>query len=423
MSSLIDQFKSILKKKGTGKTMSKHMDESDINFVLKNMKSNDISLTTRSTLLTAWIMLDKTENEQNALNHLLTNKIELLPKELWFLIGKPDLETDQVIHTAIEGNATSKQTINRLFDQYFANLVPDYKLASFLEALRLKEETFEENTAIFDYFRTKTTQVELDTPILIDIATPYDGFNRTYFLQPFVCALIASVGIPSILHGVKEVSPKKGISTHKLLLEANKNPELKLDDVKNQIMDQNIGWGYIDQGQFCSPLYKLNQLRVDMVKRPVLATIEKWLQPIKANSTVCLTGFTHPPYKQKTIDIIDYANCYESLILVRGVEGSTLLPPDRRTPYITMTQNKNPNFLFMSPNDHDFDENPIENQDPTKSLAAGIDALTEKNKQLTDYIIYQALVIANAAGREVTKTDLRKAIESGKALDHWDKSH
>ena len=222
---------------------------------------------------------------------------------------------------------------------------------------------------------------------------------------------------------LKKCRPKKGISTHKLLLEANKNPELTINDVENQIMDQNIGWGYIDQSQFCSPLYKLNQLRVDMVKRPVLATIEKWLQPIKANSTVCLTGFTHPPYKQKTIDIIDYANCYESLILVRGVEGSTLLPPDRRTPYITMTKNMGPDFLFMSPNDHDFDEHPIENQDPDKSLAAGIDALTGKNKKLTDYIIYQALVIANAAKRGITKPDLTKAIESGKALDHWNKSH
>ena len=304
MSSLIDEFKSILKKKGTGKTMSKHMDESDISFVLKNMVSNKIPLTTRATLLTAWIMLDKTENEQNAFNHLLTNKIDLLPKELWFLIDKTDLEIDQIIHTAMTGNAASKQTVHRLFDQYFANLVPDYKLASFLEALRLKEETFEENTAIFDYFRTKTTQVELDIPILIDIASPYDGFNRSYFLQPFVSALLASVGIPSILHGVKEVSPKKGISTHKLLLEANKNPELTINDVENQIMDQNIGWGYIDQSQFCSPLYKLNQLRVDMVKRPVLATIEKWLQPIKANSTVCLTGFTHPLINKKPLILL-----------------------------------------------------------------------------------------------------------------------
>ena len=423
MISLTDTFKTILKKKGTGKTMSKHMDESDINFVLKNMRSSEIPLTTRSTLLTAWIMLDKTAEELKGFNQLLANKTDLLPQELWYLIDKLTLEADQIIHTTIAGNATSKQTINHLFDQYYASQLPNYKLASFLEALRLKEETFEENTAIFDYFRTKTTQVELDIPILIDIATPYDGFNRSYFLQPFVCALLASVGIPSILHGVKEVSPKKGISTHKLLLEANKNPELTLNEVKNQIMDQNIGWSYVDQSQFCPQLYKLNQLRVDMVKRPVLATIEKWLQPVKSASTVCLTGFTHPPYKQKTIDIIDYANCYESLILVRGVEGSTLLPPDRRTPYITMAQNKTPDVLFMSPNDHDFDEHPIENQDPNKSLTAGIDALNGKNNQLTDYIIYQALVIANAVGRAITKADLTKAIESGKAFDHWNKSH
>ena len=44
------------------------------------------------------------------------------------------------------------------------------------------------------------------------------------------------------------------------------------------------------------------------------------------------------------MDIIQHANCYDQLILVRGVEGSTLLPPDRRAPFITMAK------------DHDFNQ-------------------------------------------------------------------
>ncbi|MEK9726906.1 MAG: hypothetical protein VW397_02235 [Candidatus Margulisiibacteriota bacterium] len=423
MSDNSNRFKAILKKKGTGKTMSKHMDSSDVNFVTEQLVTNEIPLTTRATLLTAWIMLDKTDDEQKGLTNLIVNRFDLLPKELWYLIDEPISPIDTNIHNAINGKAISPNHVKTIFNEYYANNLPDYKLATFLEALRLKEETFEENTTIYDYFRNKTTEIEIETPILLDIATPYDGFNRNYFLQPFVSALLAAAGIPSILHGVKEVSPKKGVSTHKVLKEANKNVNFTLDDIKRQIETPNIGWGYIDQNQFCNALYKLNELRVNMVKRPVLATIEKWLRPVKANKTVCLTGFTHPPYKQKTLDIINHAKKYESLILIRGVEGSTLLPPDRRTPFITMEMSKVPDFSFRSPKDFDFEEQVIELQDPEETLTAGLQALSGKNEILSRYLCYQVLSVSQSIGKPVTMSDLGQLIRSGKALEHWNNAH
>ena len=49
--------------------------------------------------------------------------------------------------------------------------------------------------------------MDLNIPLLIDIATPYDGLIGIIFTT-FLAALLASIGIPSILHGVKEVSRK-----------------------------------------------------------------------------------------------------------------------------------------------------------------------------------------------------------------------
>ena len=217
MSHFLDQFKQILKKKGTGKTMSKHMNESDIRFVLDHFLSTDVPLSTKATLLTAWIMLDKTPEEHLGLEQVIQNKATILPKPLHFLFNPNDSTIDHAIHQAIKGNEISSQVIRSVFNEFLVDTLPDYKLASFLEALRLKEETFNENTTIFDIFRAHTNQMELDIPLLLDIATPYDGFNRSYFLQPFVCALLAAAGIPSVIHGVHEVSPKKGMNPHKLL--------------------------------------------------------------------------------------------------------------------------------------------------------------------------------------------------------------
>ena len=264
--------------------------------------------------------------------------------------------------------------------------------------------------------------MDLNIPLLIDIATPYDGFNRHYFLQPFLAALLASIGIPSILHGVKEVSPKNGMNTHKLFLMADKNPLKQMADVKQDILSGHIGWGYIDQATFCPELHALIPTRIDMVKRPVLATIEKWLQPFSAERTICLTGFTHPPYKQKTIDMIKYSDIYDDLILVRGIEGSTLLPYDRRAPFIVSQKHKEPVFDFISPSDVSHTAHELAEQDPNNSLINGIEALTGKNPSLSDYLCYQALVIGKAIGYDTIKmtSELENAITSGKALSHWD---
>ena len=114
-------------------------------------------------------------------------------------------------------------------------------------------------------------------------------------------------------------------------------------------------------------------IRRAMVKRPVLSTIEKWLSPIRGHRTVCLTGFTHSGYKKKTIDIVQKANAFNDLILVRGVEGSTLLPYDRRCPLITSQGAYEPSFDFISPGD--VGHTPLLLDDQSPILFAGCDAL------------------------------------------------
>jgi anthranilate phosphoribosyltransferase len=426
MESVSDQFKKIIKSKGTGKTMSKHMDTHQIAFVLSHLNHPDIPLARRATLLTALCMLKNTPEETQLLNQLKSDPTTYLPPELhYFFNPDPNNSTDTHIHTLLQHNPLSKQTITTLFSN--ATTLPAEKMATILEALRLKEETTEENTAIIDYFKSSISPTQLNIPQLIDIATPYDGFNRSYFLQPFVCALLASIGIPSVIHGVHEVSPKQGLTTHKLLKKAHKNPLKSIQDVANAIENPDIGWGYIDQSIFCPELYNYNQIRIDMVKRPVLATIEKWLHPFAATHTLCVTGFTHPPYKQKTLDIIAHTKTYQQLLLVRGVEGSTLLPPDRRTPYITASLTKDNTYTtdhaFMAPKDLDYETITIPDQAPEDSLEKGIEGLSNPDSPIADYLCYQALAICNALEKDIpnTRIKLESAIASGSALDHWER--
>lgn len=418
MTTLTDQFKAIVKRKGTGKTMSKHLSASDIAFVMRHLNNSTVPLATRATILTAWIMLDRTDDEHHYLSAIMERPAECLPQDLHYLIHPTSDPSDQLLAQLMRFESLSDAQIPQLYAILDDHDVPSHRLAVLFESLRLKEETLLENMAIHSYFSNHTHRMRVNVPLLVDMATPYDGFNRTAFLQPFLCALLASVGIPTVIHGLREVSPKQGMTTHKLFLAAGKNPYKPLATVTADIEHPMIGWGYVDQSVACPALHRLVPLRVDMVKRPALATIEKWLMPIQSPRTICMTGYTHPPFKQKTLAILNQFNAFDAVILTRGIEGSTLLPMDRRAPWILSTKTHPPRHNFMSPTQLELPLTDIEST-PSDSIPLGLAALSGKHPIVQSWLTYQALAIASAIGHPLTRSDVDRAIHTGDALARW----
>ena len=80
--------------------------------------------------------------------------------------------------------------------------------------------------------------------------------------------------------------------------------------------------------------------------------------------------------------MVGHGQKYNQLLLVRGVEGSTLLPFDRRAPFITMQQKHEPDFDFMSPETVGVEPEALIDQDPSDSLEIGVKALQRGAHQL-----------------------------------------
>ena len=72
-----------------------------------------------------------------------------------------------------------------------------------------------------------------------------------------------------------------------------------------------------------------------MVKRPVLATIEKLCPVFIAQHNSIVTGYTHPPYKEKSIQLCSDGSDYQKYVIVRGTEGSSEINPNKRTRIIS----------------------------------------------------------------------------------------
>ena len=74
----------------------------------------------------------------------------------------------------------------------------------------------------------------------------------------------------------------------------------------------------------CAPkLYELKDLRSEIIKRPVITTIEVLANPIKAKNTHFVTGYVHKPYPPIYLMLARNAG-FDSSIVIRGTEGGVV---------------------------------------------------------------------------------------------------
>lgn len=216
--------------------------------------------------------------------------------------------------------------MNAVLDQQ----VDPVQAAIFLIALRMKRETDDEFCGVLDAVLEKTNTVTADVEEVVDIADPYDGYNRTLPSSPLLAPLLAAFGMPAFTHGVETMGPKYGITHRQVLREIGVPVDLSPEAAAARISDPNIGWAYIDQSQFSPKVHALTELRTKIVKRPVLTTVEVLASPIHGkNKTHFVTGYVHKPYPRIYALLARHAG-FDSALLVRGVEGG-VVPSLRQT--------------------------------------------------------------------------------------------
>ena len=194
----------------------------------------------------------------------------------------------------------------------------------FMIALRMKRETDDEQRGVLDAVRDATQHVVADVDEVVDIADPYDGYNRCLPSSPFLPVVLAECGVPAVSHGLDAVGPKFGVTHRHVMQAAGIAVDLSPAAAAARLSDPNIGWTYIDQRAFVPKLHDLVPLRGTIVKRQVLTTVEVLARPIHGrNKTHLVTGYVHKPYPRIYALLARHAG-FNSALLVRGVEGGVV---------------------------------------------------------------------------------------------------
>lgn len=205
----------------------------------------------------------------------------------------------------------------------------------FLIALRMKRETDDELTGILEAINEGITPLQVQVEHLLTIVDPYDGYLRGLPLAPFLPAVLAACGLPTLTHGVDAMGPKFGASHAMVLRAAGLDPAIDRQAAATQLESAACGWAYLPQQQLAPELAALTDLRTRIVKRPCLTTIEvavRSLVPLSASHLV--TGFVHKPYPPIYAKLAADAG-FASSILVRGVEGGVVPSLSQAARYFT----------------------------------------------------------------------------------------
>lgn len=201
------------------------------------------------------------------------------------------------------------------------NAVDPVQSAIFLIALRMKRETDDENKGILDGIRDQAISVVADVDEVLDLSDPYNGYNRSLPAAPFLPAVMAACGVATVSHGVETMSPKFGITHHRVLKAAGKDISLSVQQAADQLSNSDIGWSYVDQKAYCPALHNLTALRSNIVKRQAITTVEVLIGPVRGkNKTHYMSGYVHKPYTRVYAMLARHAD-FDSCLMIRGVEG------------------------------------------------------------------------------------------------------
>ncbi len=201
------------------------------------------------------------------------------------------------------------------------------QVAVFLIGLRMKRETDDEYLGLLDALAAATTMATAATDDVAILADPFDGYNRCLPAAPFLPAVLAACGLPTVSTGVDSLGPKYGVTHRQVLAAAGKKVDATPADAAAALA--GAGWAYCDQASYAPTLHDLIPLRRLIIKRQALTTVETLARPVAGKlRTHYLSGFVHAPYP-RIYAMLARAAGFSSATIARGVEGG-LIPSLRQ---------------------------------------------------------------------------------------------
>ena len=194
--------------------------------------------------------------------------------------------------------------------------------------MRVRYETPEEYTAIL-----RGIQQTIEKPFreevppgdpIIQIAEPFDGVDHSYLITPLILQYFQKQRYRAVALVGRNSGPKPGNNLLDLVNAVGGT--ILRGNARLQGEKPDLGW-YIRQQDMSVAMDRWVELRRQIIKRPFLSTLERFVAPVRAD--ILIASAFHPPYGEKMLTVAEKAG-YPGIIIVRnGLEGTLAFPLKR----------------------------------------------------------------------------------------------
>lgn len=243
--------------------------------------------------------------------------------------------------------------LNRLeaseaMDLMLRGLVDEAQMGAFLIAHRIRRPHPEELAGMVDSYRRLGPVLETPGRRPLSFGVPYDGRSRTAPLLPLVALVLASDGLPVVMHGGDAMPVKFGITLAELFEAIGISwTGLPLSEVQRRL--DRHGVALTHQPDHFPLADRLVPARDAIGKRPPVASLELLWTPHRGDHLL-VSGFVHPPTETRAWQALQACG-EDDVLTVKGLEGSTDLPTSRAGITARVRQGV-PQRILLHPRDH-----------------------------------------------------------------------
>ena len=332
-----------IKTVGVGKKGSKSLTPELALEILEDLKSGKVSDAAKGAFF-AGLTVKGIESQEEILEQAFACGVLKDPSKLVnaMTVDAP-VFVQWVCQQLLAGYTLDKHTAYDLGKFLFSDEPGDAARGWVASFLRVRYETDDEyegllqamNDALSPAFRMPTPQGE---PI-IQIAEPFDGVDHSYMITPLIARALQVQGYRVVHQVGRNSGPKFDMN----LWEISQALGLKVSQSNMDLSSHKpaFGW-FFHQSVMSKALDSWVDLRHQTVKRPFLATIERFVNPLKAD--ILIVSAFHGPYGEKMMTLAERAG-FKGVIVVRnGVEGTVAFPLLRSVKLLLSARQKDGTF-------------------------------------------------------------------------------
>ncbi len=363
-----------IKTVGIGKKGSKPLPRALALEILEDLRSGKVSQAAKGAFF-AGLSAKGFEPDEKVLEQILAGSLKDAPEFVQWVCAQ-----------LLQGHTLDRQTAYDLGKFLFSDGPGDAARGWVASFLRVRYETDDEYEGLFQAIED-TFEPAFKLPVpqgqpIIQIAEPFDGVDHSYMITPLIAHRLQAQGYRVVHQVGRNSGPKSEMNLWDIAHALRLNPALSNDDLGK---DKPIfGW-FFHQSIISKALDRWVNLRHQIIKRPFLATIERFINPLKAD--ILIASAFHPPYGEKMMTIAERAG-FKGVIIVRnGIEGTIAFPLLRGVKILLSARQSDGSFLR-----HELD---IEN-----SAMVDKEEMVEKPKANDNAALIESYVKSGSSGNK-----------------------